>query len=76
MDLEQRLTDTPVVTACGARFEAESDRVWRLQWDQQTYRVTFGPAAFFDTPSLRLMTYGEPLFEQLVQRCQDVLKRV
>ncbi|WNZ47366.1 helicase-related protein [Leptolyngbya boryana CZ1] len=65
-DLEQLFTTSNLLKACRASFEKESSSVWRLSYRSQIYRVTFKPVIFDEHPSLRLMTFGEPLFEDLL----------
>ena len=37
-----------------------------MQLQQKSYQVTFYPDTFDEHPSLRLMTFGDPLFELLL----------
>jgi hypothetical protein len=66
-DIEQLFTTSALLKACGATFELEGNGVWMIMYRSQTYRITFNPTIFDEHPSLRLMTFGEPLFEALLQ---------
>ncbi|MBD2038586.1 DEAD/DEAH box helicase family protein [Leptolyngbya sp. FACHB-321] len=65
-DLEQLFTTTKLLQAVGATFEQEGNGIWKLTHRSQVYRITFSPAVFDEQPSLRFMTFGEPLFESLL----------
>ncbi len=44
-----------------------SQRIWKLTDKDKTYAVTFYPEVFNEKPSLRLMTFGDPLFQKLLE---------
>ena len=50
----------------GITFEDVGDKVWTTQLQQKSYQVTFHPDTFDEHPSLRLMTFGDPLFESIL----------
>ena len=60
------LITSKLLQANGANFEKEDGRIWKLIYKLQAYLVTFRPAVFDEHPSLRLMTFGDPLFESLL----------
>ncbi|MBD2093264.1 DEAD/DEAH box helicase family protein [Microcoleus sp. FACHB-1515] len=68
--IEQLLTTSTLIRSCGARFELLSDssagRTWKLTFKGQIHAVTFYTAVFEEQPSLRLMSFGDPLFEELI----------
>lgn len=73
--IEQLFTTSTILRSCGAFFESKSDRplvggeanrTWRLTYKGQNYSVTFYPEVFDEMPSLRLMSFGEPLFFELL----------
>ncbi|MBD1926770.1 hypothetical protein H6F74_11005 [Trichocoleus sp. FACHB-90] len=66
--IEQLFTASAILRSCGALFESKSDRTWQLTYKGQNYGVTFFPEVFDEMPSLRLMSFGEPLFEELLSR--------
>ncbi|MDB9344567.1 helicase-related protein, partial [Nodularia spumigena CS-588/06] len=65
--IEQLFTSSAILTARGVQFESRSERTWQLIYQGQNYTVTFYPDVFDEMPSLRLMNFGEPLFEKLLQ---------
>jgi len=65
-DIEQLFTTSKLLQANGANFEKEDDSIWKLIYKSQAYLVTFRPTVFDEHPSLRLMTFGDPLFESLL----------
>ncbi len=66
-NIEQMFATSSRLKSCGVKFEEAGNNIWQLTYKQQTYRVTFSPAVFNEMPSLRLMSFGEPLFEELLK---------
>ncbi|MBC1225181.1 DEAD/DEAH box helicase family protein [Nostoc sp. UCD121] len=66
--IEQLFTDSAILKASGVQFERKSERTWQLNYKGQNYTVTFYPNIFDEMPSLRLMNFGDPLFEELLTR--------
>ena len=66
-EIEHLLTTSALLKSGGAVFENASNHTWQLNYKGLTYAVTFYPEVFDQTPSLRLMNFGEPLFEELIQ---------
>lgn len=65
-DLEETLVRSNTL---GARFERhpEMENAYLLDWEHERLPVTFSPACFDAYPdSVRLLTYGNPLFEKLL----------
>lgn len=65
-DIEEALVRS---NALGARFERhpEIEDAYLLQWENERLPVTFSPACFDAYPdSVRLLTYGSPLFEKMI----------
>jgi hypothetical protein len=65
--IEQLFTTSARLKSDGVEFEPLRDRIWQLTYQGQQYNVTFYPDVFDEMPSLRLMSFGEPLFEQLLK---------
>jgi hypothetical protein len=65
-DLEARFTRSPLLGSKGIVFSPTEPGVYELKWMNQIYLVTFDPLIFEDRPSLRLMTWGDPLFQALL----------
>lgn len=64
--IEQLFTSSAILTTSGVQFEKRSGRTWQLIYKGQNYTVTFYPNVFDQMPSLRLMSFGDPLFEELL----------
>jgi ERCC4-related helicase len=65
--IEQLFTTSAILKSCGALFESKSSRTWQLIYKGRNVNVTFYPEVFNEMPSLRLMSFGEPLFEELLK---------
>ncbi len=65
--IEQLFTSSAILKANGVQFERRSEGTWQLNYEGQNYMVTFYPNNFDDMSSLRLMNFGDPLFEKLLQ---------
>lgn len=65
--IEQLFTDSAILKASGVQFERRSEGTWQLNYKGQNYMVTFYPNIFDEMSSLRLMNFGDPLFEKLLQ---------
>ncbi|MEH1770191.1 MAG: hypothetical protein V7L27_18835 [Nostoc sp.] len=70
--IEQLFTNSAILKASGVQFERMSERTWQLNYEGQNYMITFYPNIFDEMPSLRLMNFGDPLFEELL-KCNWVL---
>ncbi|MBW4550426.1 MAG: DEAD/DEAH box helicase family protein [Aphanocapsa sp. GSE-SYN-MK-11-07L] len=67
-EIEQLLTTSVLVKSCGAQFDAVGGQLWKLTYQRQAYDVTFYPEVFDQHPSVRLMSFGDPVFEELVEQ--------
>ncbi|MBD2309386.1 hypothetical protein H6G17_28440 [Chroococcidiopsis sp. FACHB-1243] len=65
-EIKQLLTTSVVLKSRGYVFERSAERIWLLTFEAKKYMVTFYPEIFDETPSLRLMNFGDPLFEKLL----------
>lgn len=64
--LEQTFTRSQMLKSKGIGFTLLEPGIWNLSYRQRHYRVTFQPSLFEEKPSLRLMTWREPLFASLL----------
>ena len=64
--IEQMFTRSLLLKKSGITFEDLGEKVWTMQLQQKSYQVTFHPDTFDEHPSLRLMTFGDPLFESIL----------
>ena len=65
--IEQLFTTSALLKACGVVFKPNENYTYQLTHQEQGYAVTFKPEVFDQMPSTRLMSFGDPLFERLVQ---------
>jgi ERCC4-related helicase len=65
--VEATFTQSQRLKAKGVQFVQASPGIWKMSYRQHTYAVTFRPEVFEEQPSLRLMTWGDPLFERLLR---------
>jgi SNF2 family DNA or RNA helicase len=72
--IEQLLTNSLLLKSKGVEFNKESAQIWQLVYQQSNYRITFYPDVFDEFPSLRLMNFGDPLFEQILAITQTSYK--
>lgn len=66
-EIERLLTTSVVLKSKGCIFEPTAKRIWLLTFEGSKYSVTFYPEIFDETPSLRLMNFGDPLFEKILR---------
>ncbi|BAY80431.1 helicase-like protein (plasmid) [Nostoc linckia NIES-25] len=65
--IEQLFTSSAILKANGVQFERRTEGTWQLSYKRQNYTVTFYPNVFDEMSSLRLMNFGDPLFEELLK---------
>ena len=63
-------TQSKILQKKGIQFKQIDNKIWQVIYQQKTYQITFDPHVFDELPSLRLMTWGEPLFEKLCHLTQ------
>jgi hypothetical protein len=64
--VEEIVTNSRLLKSKGIEFEPQEHNIWLLHFEKKSYRITFYLDIFDEYPSLRLMTIGEPLLEQLL----------
>lgn len=64
--IEKLFTTSTILQSKGITFTQSQPQIWELVYKQQNYTVTFYPDIYDEKPSLRLMNFGEPLFEKLL----------
>jgi SNF2 family DNA or RNA helicase len=65
--IEALFTQSSRLSAKRITFTAIAPDIWELKTQDRTYKVTFSPRLFDKQPSLRLMAWGDPLFELLLR---------
>jgi len=69
--IEQMFTRSLLLQKAGVTFEKVEEKIWGLQFQQKSYQVTFYTDTFDEHPSLRLMTFGDPLFDEILFKTLD-----
>ena len=64
--IENLFVNSVIVKQIGASFKQSANRTWQLNYKCRNYTVTFYPEIFEEHPSLRLMGFGNPVFEELL----------
>ncbi len=68
--IEQLFTTSTIFQNKGIIFNQIQEKIWQLSYKGCNYNVTFSPELFDEMPSLRLMTFGDALFEELMYFCK------
>ena len=64
--IEDLFVNSLILKQSGATFNKSENRTWHLNYKSGNYAVTFYPDMFEENPSLQLMSFGNPLFAQLL----------
>ena len=71
--IQELFVRSHLLKAKGIEFSEVETGIWDLKHKGTTYQVTFNPTLFEEKPSLRLMNWGEPLFDRLVGYVYETL---
>lgn len=66
-EIQELFTRSHLLNARGVEFSEVETGIWDLKYKGTAYQVTFDPALFEEKPSLRLMAWGDTLFEKLLE---------
>ena len=64
--IESLFVNSLILKQIGATFKQAQNRTWQLNYKCRNYAVTFYPEIFEENPSLQLMSFGNPLFEEML----------
>lgn len=64
--IENLFTDSLLLKILGIKFTFLEDKLWQLNYQNSNYQVTFDVNVFEGKPSVRFMSFGEPLFDELL----------
>jgi hypothetical protein len=64
--IEELFVNSTILKAAGVTFEKLENSLWKVKYKNDTHAVTFDVNMFNEKPSLRLMSFGDPLFEELL----------
>ena len=65
--IENLFTDSLLLKLLGIKFTFLEDKLWQLNYQNSNYQVTFDVNVFEGKPSVRFMSFGEPLFDELLE---------
>lgn len=66
-NIEQLFTNSITLKNCNVIFTPNQQKTWQLTYQNYTYNITFYPQIFDEKPSLRLISFGDSLFEELLE---------
>ena len=64
--IEDLFVNSLILKQSGATFNKSENRTWQLNYKSGNYYITFYPDIFEENPSLQLMSFGNPLFEEML----------
>lgn len=64
--IEDLFVNSLIVKQIGALFKKSENRTWQLNYKSCSYGVTFYPDIFEENSSLQLMSFGNPVFEEML----------
>ena len=65
--IENLFVNSLILKQIGAIFDRSENRTWHLNYKSRDYAVTFYPDIFDENASLQLMSFGNPLFEEMLK---------
>jgi len=65
--IENLFVNSLILKQIGAIFDRYENRTWHLNYKSRDYAVTFYPDIFDENASLQLMSFGNPLFEEMLE---------
>ncbi|MEG3985318.1 SNF2-related protein, partial [Microcoleus sp. T3B2] len=71
--IENLFVNSLILKQIGATFDRSENRTWHLNYKSRDYAVTFYPDIFDENASLQLMSFGNPLFEEMLSAIALVL---
>ncbi|HSF72530.1 MAG TPA: SNF2-related protein, partial [Microcoleus sp.] len=64
--IENLFVNSLILKQIGAIFDRSENRTWQLNYKSRDYYITFYPDIFEENASLQLMSFGNPLFEEML----------
>ncbi|MEG3881854.1 SNF2-related protein [Microcoleus sp. herbarium7] len=64
--IEDLFVNSSILKQIGATFKQSEHRTWYLNYKSRSCAVTFYPDIFEENPSLQLMGFGNPVFEEML----------
>lgn len=69
--IENLFTDSLLLKSLEVKFTSVWDKLWELNYQGRSYQITFDVDIFESKPSVRFMSFGEPLFEEFLGLIMD-----
>ncbi|MEG4305288.1 SNF2-related protein [Microcoleus sp. D3_18a_C4] len=71
--IENLFVNSLILKQIGAIFDRSENRTWQLNYKSRDYYITFYPDIFEENASVQLMSFGNPLFEEMLSAIALVL---
>jgi len=65
--VEDLFVNSAIFKQMGAKFDKKGDKIFQLSYKNTINTITFYPDIYEENPSLQLMSFGNPLFEEMVK---------
>jgi ERCC4-related helicase len=65
--IENLFVNSLILKQIGVIFDRSKNRTWHLNYKSRDYAVTFYPDIFDENASVQLMSFGNPLFEEMLK---------
>jgi len=65
--IENLFVNSAIFQQMGAKFDKKGDKIFQLSYKNTINTITFYPDIYEENPSLQLMSFGNPLFEEMVK---------
>jgi hypothetical protein len=65
--IEDLFVNSAIFKQIGAKFDKKGDKIFQLSYKNTINTITFYPDIYEENPSLQLMSFGNPLFEEMVK---------
>jgi len=65
--IENLFVNSLILKQIGVIFDRSENRTWQLNYKSRDYAVTFYPDIFDENASVQLMSFGNPLFEEMLK---------
>jgi hypothetical protein len=65
--IEALFTQSLILRSGYIHFTRVQDNLWQINIQGRDYLITFSPNKFEENPSLRLMVFGDPLFNDVLE---------
>jgi hypothetical protein len=67
-NIQDLFINSQIFKQLGIEFHPVSEGIFQLRYQSQSYLVTFSPQRYEENPSLYFLTFGNPLFKNLLDQ--------